>query len=67
MITNASPAVVLPNIPNVMIAELYGLSTDSKPTQEVPNGSAFVEIDTGKVFFFNSVSHMWIDISEGAE
>lgn len=57
MVINANPAVVLPNIPNVMTAELYGLSTDSKPTQEVPNGSAFVEIDTGKVFFFNSVSH----------
>ena len=67
MVTNANPAMALPGIPNVMTAELYGLSTDSKPTQEVPNGSAFVEIDTGKVFFFNSVSHAWINISEGAE
>lgn len=40
--------------------ELSGLSTDSKPTN-VPNGSIFVEIDTGKVFFFNAAASTWVE------
>lgn len=31
----------------------YGLSTDTKPTV-VGNGSAFIEMDTGKIYFFNA-------------
>lgn len=51
MITNANPAVVLTGVQNRMNAELYGLSTDTKPITDVPNGSVFVEIDTGKSTF----------------
>lgn len=60
MITNANPAVVLPGIQNVMTAELYGLSTDTKPTLEIPNGSVFIEIDTGNVLFFNGSTSTWV-------
>ena len=63
MITNANPAVVLPGIQNVMTAELYGLSTDTKPTLEIPNGSVFIEIDTGNVFFFNGSTNVWVSIN----
>ena len=62
MITNANPGVVLSGIPNKMTAELYGLSTDTKPVADVPNGSAFIEIDTGKVFIFNGTANTWRQI-----
>ena len=38
----------------------YGLSTDSKPT-DCGNGSAFVEMDTGKVYFFNAAAGTWAE------
>ena len=47
----------------ILIAELRGLSTDTKPTaigeNEIGNGSAFIEIDTQKIFFFDGVSKEW--------
>lgn len=47
----------------VIYAELRGLSTDTKPTtigeNEIGNGSAFIEIDTQKIFFFDGVSKEW--------
>ena len=41
--------------------ELTGLSTDSKPTTGLFNGSIFVEVNTGKVFFFNEASSTWVE------
>lgn len=38
----------------------YGLSTDSKPTTGVGNGSCFIEMDSGKVCFFDAASGLWI-------
>lgn len=35
-------------------ATLYGLSTDTKPTDGIGNGSAFIEMDTGKLFFYDA-------------
>ena len=61
MITNSNPAIVLPGIQNKMTAELYGLSTDTKPTAEVPNGSVCIEIDTGAFFFFDEISKTWAE------
>lgn len=37
-----------------MSMEYMGLSTDTKPTDGVPNGSIFVEIDTGDVYFYDA-------------
>jgi len=34
------------------IPELIGLSTDAKPTANMPAGSKFEEVDTGKKFMF---------------
>ncbi|MBR6907723.1 hypothetical protein IKN40_04455 [bacterium] len=43
--------------------ELRGLSTDEKPTEwdgkKIDNGSAFVEIDTGDIHFFDIESKEW--------
>lgn len=41
-------------------ATLYGLSTDTpKPTEGVGNGSAFVEMDTGKLYFYDAAGATW--------
>lgn len=39
----------------------WGLSTDSKPTSGVGNGSIFIEINTGKVYFFNGEGAAWVE------
>lgn len=39
----------------------WGLSTDSKPTTGVGNGSIFIEINTGKVYFFNGEGAAWVE------
>lgn len=42
-----------------------GLSTDTKPTR-VPNGSTFIEIDTGLGFLFDEEGGEWVEIPEGS-
>lgn len=37
----------------------YGLSTDVKPTEDVANGSAFLEMDTSKLYFFDQQNALW--------
>lgn len=39
--------------------ELRGLSSDTKPTEGVPNGSTFTEIDTGAEFMFDAAAGNW--------
>lgn len=40
----------------------YGLSTDSKPTTGVGNGSIFIEMNTGKAYFFNAAGNAWVEV-----
>lgn len=51
---------------SLILCELRGLSTDTKPTQiktkVIDNGSVFIEIDTGKVYMFDAVSKLWKEI-----
>lgn len=42
-------------------AEFKGLSTDTKPTDNVPNGSTFYEMNTGKIFMFDEENETWIE------
>ena len=42
--------------------EYRGLSTDSKPTTNVVNGSVFIEIDTGKIYLFDADSSTWKEV-----
>lgn len=39
----------------------YGKSTDEKPTRTVLNGRAFIEIDTGKIYFFDEDAKEWVE------
>jgi len=40
--------------------DFRGLSTDTKPTEHVGNGSTFIEEDTGEVFIFDEANQTWI-------
>lgn len=47
--------------------ELYGLSTDTKPTTqysgiEIKNGSTYLEMNTGKVYIFNEEGSVWLEV-----
>ena len=39
----------------------FGLSTDNKPADGVGNGSAFIEMDTGKLYFFDLDNTSWLE------
>lgn len=45
----------------LQLIEAYCLSTDTKPTALIATGSICVEVDTGKVFFFNEASGAWVE------
>lgn len=42
------------------VADLYGTSSDSKPTS-YGNGTKFWEIDTGKLYRFDAENGVWYD------
>ena len=35
------------------------LSTDTKPTSKIANGSCLIEMDTGKVYFYDQAGGTW--------
>ena len=41
--------------------EFVGLSTDTKPTDNVLNGSLFLELDTGDMYLFDGASGDWVN------
>ena len=41
--------------------DLRGLSADAKPT-DIPNGSTFLEMDTGKVYAFDAENTQWREL-----
>lgn len=43
------------------ILEYRGLSTDAKPVGAI-NGSAYIEIDTGKVFLYDAIGQTWHEV-----
>lgn len=42
--------------------EFYGKSSDTKPTNDVTNGSSFVEMDTGDVYLFDEEAGQWLKL-----
>lgn len=40
---------------------MFGLSTDAKPTSGVLNGSAFIEMDTSTIYFFDATGNQWLE------
>lgn len=53
--------VETPFVPDKRYIEASGLSTDTKPTTGIINGSIFCEVDTGKVYFFNEAGSAWVE------
>ena len=47
--------------------EAAGLSTDEKPAEKVATGSVFVEVDTGKAYFYNETAEEWAEIGGSDE
>ena len=47
----------------IISADLRGLSTDTKPTKRgnkiIGNGATFIEIDTGKIYFYDLENEQW--------
>ena len=46
-----------------VLIEAVCLSTDSKPTDGIANGSLVIEMDTGKIYAFNEAGATWIELS----
>jgi len=44
------------------VREYCGLSTDTKPTTGVKNGSTLLEMDTKKVFIFDEDNTQWREL-----
>lgn len=44
---------------NNSILELRGLSTDTKPTENISNSSIFIEIDTGDLYMYDAENEEW--------
>ena len=40
--------------------EIYGESSETKPTESIATGSLFIEVDTGDAYFFSESSNDWI-------
>lgn len=40
---------------------LFGLSTDSKPTTGVANGSIFMEMDTSSIYLYDAAAAQWVE------
>ena len=40
----------------------FGLSGDTKPTgADVANGSVFLEMNTGKIYFYDAANAQWLE------
>jgi len=44
--------------------DLKGLSTDTKPTEGIAVNSLFLEVDTGKFYFYSS-NNTWEEVGKG--
>jgi len=44
------------------VREYCGLSTDTKPTTGIKNGSTLLEMDTKKVFIFDETNSIWREL-----
>lgn len=43
------------------IKQIACLSTDTKPTEGVANGSVCIEMDTSKIYFFDEENAEWLE------
>lgn len=59
---NATVAEVKEDGTVLNIANLFGTSSDSKPTTGYANGTVFLEVDTGKIYLFNENTSTWVEM-----
>ena len=59
---NARASFLDANGQTLKLVNLYGSSADTKPTEGLANGSACVEVDTGKLFLFNEAAQTWVEV-----
>lgn len=45
-----------------ILVESVCLSTDSKPTTGIANGSLCLEMDSGKIYYFDETSSTWAEL-----
>lgn len=45
-----------------MFSKLYGLSTDTKPT-DVPNASRYYEMDTATLYIYDAENQHWYPVA----
>lgn len=45
------------------VCEIACMSSDTKPTNGIANGSLCLEMDTGKIFVFNGGGIIWIEVA----
>ena len=50
--------------PGVYLKKIYGLSSDTKPTDQIANGSIYIEMDTSDVYFFDGENSRWLKVGE---
>ena len=48
---------------NKVLIEAVCLSTDSKPTTGIANGSMCLEMNTGKIYVFNEAGSAWVELA----
>ena len=46
----------------VWVHDVRCLSTDTKPTEGINNGSTLLEMDTGKMYMFDKDNEQWREI-----
>lgn len=51
------------SIINDLMTAYRGLSTDTKPTTGISNGSSFYEMDTGVTYYYDAGTSAWITIT----
>lgn len=39
------------------------LSTDTKPTTDIANGSILIEMDTGSIYMFDEAGADWLEVA----
>ena len=62
MIAIAREGINIKDKDNALL-DIRGLSTDAKPTKDISNGSSFIEMDTGKIYFFDADNKEWLEFS----
>lgn len=43
----------------ITTGQFVGLSTDEKPTENIGNGTMFIEMDTKKIYFYDEENETW--------